>query len=39
MIIVNKYFLPVGSRLFGPVFREIRGKKFFKIIAKSEVAL
>nr|YP_009163142.1 ribosomal protein L14 [Balamuthia mandrillaris]AKT94913.1 ribosomal protein L14 [Balamuthia mandrillaris] len=39
VVLVNKYLLPVGSRLFGPIFREIRSKKFFKIIAKSEVAL
>ena len=38
-IIVNKSFLPLGTRLFGPVFREIRGKKFFKIISKAEVVL
>lgn len=39
VVVVNKYFLPIGTRLFGPIFREVRSKKFFKIIAKSEVAL
>lgn len=39
VVLVNRYFLPLGTRLFGPVFREIRGNKFLKIISKSEVAL
>ena len=39
VVIINKYLLPIGTRLFGPVFREIRSKKFFKIVAKSELAL
>lgn len=39
-LLVNKYFLPVGSRLLGPVFREIRTNiKFNKIISISQVTL
>lgn len=39
MVIVNKQGLPMGSRIFGPVFREIRGKRFFKVMTKAGVAL
>jgi large subunit ribosomal protein L14 len=39
VIVVNKQLLPLATRLFGPVYREIRGKKFFKIISKAEVSL
>ncbi len=39
-LLVNKYFLPLGSRLLGPVFREIRANlKFSKIISISQVTL
>ena len=38
-VIVNNYFLPIGTRIFGPVFREMRNKKFLKIVSKSEVCL
>jgi large subunit ribosomal protein L14 len=30
---VNKDHEPVGTRIFGPVARELRGKKFMKIIS------
>lgn len=38
--IINKYSLPYGSRLFGPVFREIRtNMKYSKIISISQISL
>jgi len=32
-VLVNKDHEPVGTRIFGPVARELRGKKFMKIIS------
>ncbi len=32
-VLVNKENEPVGTRIFGPVARELRGKKFMKIIS------
>ncbi len=38
--IINKYSLPYGSRIFGPVFREIRlNMKYSKIISISQLAI
>lgn len=38
--LLNKYSLPVGSRILGPVFREIRiGLKYSKIISIAQVTL
>jgi large subunit ribosomal protein L14 len=38
--LLNKYSLPVGSRLLGPVFREIRiNLKFAKVISIAQVTL
>jgi large subunit ribosomal protein L14 len=38
--LLNKYFLPIGSRLLGPVFREIKTNiKFSKIISLAQVTL
>lgn len=38
--LLNKYYLPIGSRLLGPVFREIRVHvKFNKIISIAQVTL
>ncbi len=40
IILINKYFLPVGSRIIGPVFREIRSNlKFAKVISLAQVTL
>jgi large subunit ribosomal protein L14 len=40
VILVNKYFLPIGSRIIGPVFREIRANlKFNKVISLAQVTL
>ncbi len=32
-VIINAQMEPVGTRIFGPVARELRGKKFMKIIS------
>lgn len=38
--LLNKYFLPIGSRLLGPVFREVKTNiKFSKIVSLAQVTL
>ena len=32
-VLINKQGEPIGTRLFGPVTRELRGKKFMKIVS------
>src|SRR3982751_5431071 len=32
-VLINKEQEPIGTRIFGPVVRELRGKKFMKIIS------
>ena len=32
-VLINKQLEPIGTRIFGPVVRELRGKKFLKIIS------
>ncbi|HFC47035.1 MAG TPA: 50S ribosomal protein L14 [Dissulfuribacter thermophilus] len=32
-VIINQYGEPVGTRIFGPVARELRAKRFMKIIS------
>ena len=32
-VLVNKEREPIGTRIFGPVARELRGKKFMKILS------
>jgi large subunit ribosomal protein L14 len=32
-VMVSKEGEPIGTRIFGPVARELRGKKFMKIIS------
>jgi large subunit ribosomal protein L14 len=32
-VLINKENEPIGTRIFGPVARELRGKKFAKIIS------
>ena len=32
-VLLNAQFQPVGTRIFGPVTRELRGRKFMKIIS------
>jgi large subunit ribosomal protein L14 len=32
-VLINKQNEPIGTRIFGPVVRELRAKKFMKIIS------
>ena len=32
-VLVNKSNEPIGTRIFGPVTRELRGRKFMKIVS------
>jgi len=32
-VLINKQKEPIGTRIFGPVVRELRGRKFMKIIS------
>jgi large subunit ribosomal protein L14 len=32
-VLINEQLEPIGTRIFGPVARELRGKKFMKIIS------
>ena len=32
-VLINPQLEPIGTRIFGPVARELRGKKFMKIIS------
>ena len=32
-VLINAQIEPIGTRIFGPVARELRGKKFMKIIS------
>ena len=32
-VLINKQEEPIGTRIFGPVTRELRGKNFMKIIS------
>lgn len=32
-VLINKQKEPIGTRIFGPVTRELRGKKFMKIVS------
>ena len=32
-VLVNKSNEPIGTRIFGPVTRELRGKQFMKIVS------
>ena len=36
IVLVNKQNEPIGTRVFGPVPRELRGKGFMKIISLAE---
>ena len=33
IVLINKEMEPIGTRIFGPVARELRAKKFMKIIS------
>ncbi len=39
VVLLNKQGEPVGTRVFGPVPRELRAKKFLKIISLAEEVL
>jgi ribosomal protein L14 len=40
IVLLNQYELPYGTRLFGPVFREVRQKlKYRKIISLAKLVL
>ena len=32
-VLINNQFEPIGSRVFGPIARELRDKKFMKIVS------
>ena len=32
-VLLNNNLAPIGTRIFGPVTRELRGEKFMKIIS------
>ncbi len=32
-VLINPQFEPIGTRIFGPVARELRGKRFMRIIS------
>ena len=38
-VLVNPQMEPIGTRIFGPVARELRGKKFMKIISLASEVL
>ena len=38
-VLINAQLEPVGTRIFGPVARELRGKKFLKIISLAQEVL
>ncbi len=33
VVIIDDYYEPIGTRVFGPVARELRGKGFMKIVS------
>lgn len=39
IVLLNKSMLPIGSRVFGPVCKELRLKKFMKIISLAPVSI
>ena len=38
-VLINKQLEPIGTRIFGPVTRELRAKKFMKIISLAPAVL
>lgn len=36
VVLLNAQFQPIGTRIFGPVTRELRSEKFMKIISLAE---
>ena len=39
VVLLNKQGEPMGTRVFGPVTRELRRKKFFKVVSLAEEVL
>lgn len=39
VVLLNKQDEPIGTRVFGPVARELRAKKFLKIVSLAEEVL
>jgi large subunit ribosomal protein L14 len=39
IVILNKMFLPMGTRVFGPVCKELRDKKFIKILSLATLSI
>lgn len=39
VILINKKFNPIGTRIFGPVFRELRERNYLKIVSMASVCL
>lgn len=39
VVLLNNQEQPIGTRIFGPVTRELRGEKFMKIISLAEEVL
>lgn len=39
VVLLNKQREPIGTRVFGPVVRELRAKKFLKIVSSAEEVL
>jgi large subunit ribosomal protein L14 len=39
IVLLNKSMLPIGTRVFGPVCKELRLKKFMKIISLAPVSV
>ena len=39
VVILNNQLQPIGTRIFGPVTRDLRGEKFMKIVSLAEEVL
>lgn len=39
VVLLNKQREPIGTRVFGPVTRELRAKKFLKVVSSAEEVL
>jgi large subunit ribosomal protein L14 len=39
VVLLNAQDQPIGTRIFGPVTRELRGEKFMKIVSQAEEVL
>ena len=38
-VLLNQQLAPIGTRIFGPVTRELRSERFMKIISLSPILL